>query len=86
VEEEIYILGATLLEIPRGPLYNRHDARDKESLREPARLLGLVWEEKRYTGSMSGPAPYERKRWHESTGFLGSCKLRSYQRREGNIF
>jgi hypothetical protein len=43
VEEEIYILGATLLEIPRGPLCSKRDARDKESLREPARLLGRVW-------------------------------------------
>jgi hypothetical protein len=42
VEEEIYILGATLLEFPRGPLCNRCDARDKESLHEPTRLLGHV--------------------------------------------
>ena len=42
VEEEIYILGATLLESPRGPLCNQRDARDEESLREPGRLLGRV--------------------------------------------
>ena len=45
VEEEIYILGPTLLERPRGPLFNRRDARDEEPLREPARLLGRVWED-----------------------------------------
>ena len=50
MEEEIYILGPTVLKIPRGPLFNRRDARDEESLREPARLLGRVWEDKRYTG------------------------------------
>jgi hypothetical protein len=38
-------------------------------LREPARLLGLVWEDKRYTRSMSGPTTYERKRRHASRGF-----------------
>jgi hypothetical protein len=32
----------------QGPLCNRHDAPDEESLCEPARLLGLVWEDKRY--------------------------------------
>ena len=41
MEEEIYILGATLLESPRGSLFNRRDARDEESLREPARLPGV---------------------------------------------
>jgi hypothetical protein len=51
MEEEIYILEATLLEIPTGPLCNRCDAHDEESLHEPARLLGLVWEDKRYIGS-----------------------------------
>jgi hypothetical protein len=86
VEEEIYILGAILLEIPKGSLCNRRDACDEDSLREPTRLLGLVWEDKIYTESMSGPAPYENKRRHASRGFLGSCELRSYQRREGNIF
>ena len=49
MEEEIYILGPTLLERPRGPLLNRRDARDEEPLRELARLLGHVWEDKRYT-------------------------------------
>ena len=44
-------LGATLFEIPRGPQCNRRDACDEESLCEPARLLGHVWEDKRYTGS-----------------------------------
>ena len=32
--EEIYILGATLLESPWGPLCNRRDAPDEESLHE----------------------------------------------------
>ncbi len=41
MEEEIYILGPTLLEIPRGPLFDRRDACDEETLREPARLLGV---------------------------------------------
>jgi hypothetical protein len=86
VEEEIYILEVALLKIPRGPLYNRCDVCDEESLREPTRLLGLVWVDKKYTRSTSGPAPYEKKRRHASRGFLGSCELCSYQRREGNIF
>ena len=47
MEEEIYILGARLFEIPRGPIFNRRDARDEEYLREPARPLGRVWEEKK---------------------------------------
>jgi hypothetical protein len=51
VEEEIYILRASVLEIPGGPLYNQRDAPDKKSLRESARILGLVWEDKRYTRS-----------------------------------
>ena len=42
-------LGPALLERPRGPLRNRRDARDKEPLREPARLPGRVWKDKRYT-------------------------------------
>ena len=46
MEEEIYILGPTLLEITRGPLFNRRDARDEESLREPARVPGRVWKSK----------------------------------------
>ena len=54
MEEEIYILGPTLLERPSGLLCNRRDARDEESLREPARLLGRVWEDQRYTGGMGG--------------------------------
>src|SRR4051812_23450099 len=60
VEEEIYILGATLLGITRGPFFNRRDARDEESLREPARVPGRVWEVKRYTRRTGGPATYER--------------------------
>ena len=43
MKEEIYILGARLLESIRGPIFNRRDARDEESLREPARLLERVW-------------------------------------------
>ena len=61
VEEEIYMLGPTLLERPRGLLCNRHDARDEESLREPARLLGRVWEDKRYSWGMGGPATLHEK-------------------------
>ena len=60
MEEEIYILGARILESTRGPLFNRRDARDEESLREPARLPGRLWEDKRYTRSIGGPATYER--------------------------
>ena len=61
-EEEINILGATLLESPRGPLRNRCYARGEESLREPARLPGRVWEDKRYAGSTAGPVAYEKKK------------------------
>ena len=60
------ILGPTLLERPRGPLFNQRDARDEESLREPARLLGCVWEDKRYTRSTKGSSTYERPRWPAS--------------------
>jgi hypothetical protein len=52
------------LERPRGPLCNRRDARDEKSLRESARLLGRVWENKRYTGGTGGPATCARKRRH----------------------
>src|SRR3990170_2403763 len=69
VEEEIYILGPTLLERPRGPLCNRRDAHDEESLCDPTWLLRHVWEDKRYTGGTGGPATYARKRRHTS----GSC-------------
>ena len=44
MEEEVHILGATLLASPRGPQHNRHDAPDEESLCEPARLHVCVWE------------------------------------------
>ena len=37
-------LGATLLASPRGPQRDRCDAPDEESLCEPARLHGRVWE------------------------------------------
>ena len=67
MEEEIYILGARLFEIPRGPIFNRCDARDEEYLREPARLPRRVWEEKRYTISTGGPATYERP-WQQAHG------------------
>ena len=60
VEKEIYILGATVLESPRGPVFNRRYARDEECLREPARLPRRVWEVKRHTRSKGGPATYER--------------------------
>ena len=42
-------IGPALLERPRGPLRNRRDARDEESLCDPAWLIGPVWEDKRYT-------------------------------------
>ena len=64
MEEEIYILGPTLK--PRGSIFNRRDARDEESLREHARLLGHVWEDKRYTGGTGGPETYEQKIRHAS--------------------
>src|SRR3954470_9676595 len=60
--KEIYILGPTLLERTRGLLFDRRDAHDEEPLREPARLLGRVWEDKRYTGGTGGPATFARKR------------------------
>ena len=66
MEEEIYILGPTLLERSRGLMCNRRDARDEESLCEPASLLGHVWEDKRYTRGTGGPATCARKRWHAS--------------------
>ena len=53
-------------ERPRGLLFNRRDARDEEPLREPARLLGRVWKDKRYSGGMGGSATFARKRWHAS--------------------
>src|SRR3954470_22198623 len=46
----------------RGLLFNRRDARDEEPLREPARLLGRVWEDKRYTRGTGGHATFARKR------------------------
>ena len=46
MEEEIYILGPSILERPRGTLRNRRDAREEESLRDPAWLFGRVWEDK----------------------------------------
>ena len=64
MEEEIYILGPTLLERPRDLLFNQRDARDEEPLREPARLLRCVWEDKRYTRGTGGPVTFARKRWH----------------------
>jgi hypothetical protein len=63
VEEEIYILEATLLEIPKGPLYNRRDAPDKESLCELARLHGRVWKDKIYTENMD----QQRMKEYETT-------------------
>ena len=45
MEEEIYILGTTLLESPVGPQCNRCDARDEKSLRQPSRLPRRVWDE-----------------------------------------
>src|SRR4051812_32107218 len=84
--KKVNILGPTLLERPRGPLCNRRDARDEESLREPARHRGCVWEDKRYTGGKGGQETYERKRRHASKAVRGSSQLRSYQSREGNIF
>src|SRR3954470_5045883 len=79
-------LGATLLENPRGSLCNRRDACDKKYLREPAKLLGRVWEDKRYTGCTARPAKYPRRKQPESREVSRSCQLRSYQRREGDLF
>ena len=59
MKEEIYILGPTLLETPGGPLCNRCDAHDEESLSELARIIWRVWEDKRYTRGMGGQAMYE---------------------------
>ena len=87
VEKEIYILGFTLLENPRGSLCNRRDAHDEKCVREPAKLLGRVWENERYTGIMAGPPTYARsRRPPESREVSRSCQLRSYQRREGDLF
>jgi hypothetical protein len=44
VKEEVHILGATLLACPRGPQRDRRDAPNEESLCEPTRLHGHVWE------------------------------------------
>lgn len=41
MEEEIYILGPAQLERPRGPLRNRRDARDEESLCDLLGFLGV---------------------------------------------
>ena len=43
MEEEVHILGATLLASPRGPR-DRRDEPNEESLCEPTRLHGCVWE------------------------------------------
>src|SRR3954464_14244257 len=67
VEEEIYILGVAILESPACPLFNRRDARDEESLREPARIPRHVWEDKRYTRSTGGPTNYEIPKEHAYT-------------------
>ena len=63
MEEEIYILGPTLLERARGPLFNRRDAHDEEPLHEPARLLGLVWKTKD-----TPEAQEDLQRLHEKDG------------------
>jgi hypothetical protein len=74
------------LKIPGGLLCDRRDAPDKKSLRESARILGLVWEDKRYTKSTRGPATYDRTRLRASREVSRSCQLCSYQRRKGNLF
>ena len=87
MEEVLYILGATLLENPTSLLCNRHDARDKKYVREPAKLLGRVWENERYTRITAGPPTYARsRRPPESREVSRSCQLRSYQIREGDLF
>ena len=48
------------------PMFNRRDARDEEPLCEPPRLLGRVWEDKRYTCGTGGPVTFARKRRHAS--------------------
>jgi hypothetical protein len=42
VEEEVHILGATVLASSRGPQRDRRDAPNEESLCESARLNGCV--------------------------------------------
>ena len=42
VEEEVNILGATLLASPRGPECDQRHAPNKESLCEPSRIHGYV--------------------------------------------
>ena len=64
MEEEIYILGPTLMERPRGPLLNRRDAHDEEPLREPARLfLGVYGKTKDTPESQE-----DLQRLHEKDG------------------
>src|SRR3989337_2063949 len=82
VEEGIYIVGPTLLERPRGPLCNRRDAHDEECLCEPARLLGRVREDKRYTEGTGGPATCERKRRHASKAVSRSYQLLTKAKKE----
>jgi hypothetical protein len=60
--EEVHILGATLLASPSGLQHDRRDAPDEESLCEPARLYGCVWEGQGHTGSKTGPIMYEKMR------------------------
>jgi hypothetical protein len=60
--EEVYILGATLLASPSGPQRDRRDAPDEESLCEPARLYGCVWEGQGHIGGKTGPTVYEKMR------------------------
>ena len=61
MEEEIYILGPTLLESPRGPLCNRRDARDEESLREPVygktKDTPEAWEDQQHMHGEDGMDP-----------------------------
>ena len=86
MEKEIHILGFILLENPRGSLCNRRDARDEKPLREPAKLLRRVWEDERYIGCTAGPGKYARTRQPESREVPRYCQLRSYQRREEDLF
>ena len=49
MEEEVHLLGATLLTSSKGPQRNRRDAPDKESLCEPIRIHGCVRKAKGFT-------------------------------------
>ena len=81
MEEEIYILGPAILEIPTGPLRNQRDAHDEESLRDPAWLLGRVWEDKR-----SPEAREDQQRMHGKDGVHQGHASYALTKEEKEIF